>query len=189
MIGIVQPCIGLKAQNTDGTTGIYLTETDYKANKLSYVLSINDRIELHEFLDGKNVSLTYQGKKVKLAKSEIYGYHENNQDFRFYHNEIYRIADTAGFTLYTRQILVQQGKGYTAANQNFYSVDISQPILELTIANLSNSFPADTGFRYSLRNYFVSDGDLMEYDEQTNRYKIKYLYFQQKQVIASHGVK
>ena len=189
MIGIVLPAIGLKAQNTNGTTGIYLTAQDYKANKLSYVLSNGDKIELHEFLDGKNVSLTYQGQKIKLAKSGIYGYHENGQNFRFYHNEIYRIADTAGFTLYTRQILVQQGKGYTAATRNFYSVDIAQPVLELTIANLSNSFSADTGFRYSLRNYFVSDGDLMEYDKQTNRYKIKYLYFQQKQVIASHGVK
>lgn len=181
--------MGLRAQNTNVTNGIYLTEQDYKANKLSYVLSKNDKIQLNGFLDGKNVSLTYQGKKIKLAKSEIYGYRLNNQSFRFYHNETYLIIDTAGFMLYSRQILAQQGKGYKPVERSFYSINTAQPVSELTIENLSNSFSKEAGFRYSLNSYFSKDADLVEYDKQTGQYKIKYLYFQQKQVIASHRIK
>jgi hypothetical protein len=181
--------MGLRAQNTNAANGVYLTEQDYKANRLSYVLSNNDKIQLNSFLGGKNVNLTYQGKKIKLAKSEIYGYRLNGQSFRFYHIETYRIIDTAGFMLYSRQILAQQGKGYKPVERSFYSVGTAQPVLELSIDNLSNSFPTEAGFRYSLNNYFSKDADLMEYDKQTDQYKIKYLYFQQKQVMASRRIK
>jgi hypothetical protein len=174
---MVMPGINLMAQNTKGNSGIYLNEQDYQAGKLSYALSNNDKMRVNGFLDGRNVILEYQGKKIKLAKSELYGYRRNNQDFRFYHNEAYTILDTAGFVLYSHQKLTRQGKGYKSVDQYFYSTNASAMVSELTIGNLWKSFPGQAGFRYTLQSNFRKDDDLAQYDKQTRQYKVKYLYF------------
>jgi len=173
-----------QAQTLNGSNGIYLTEQDYKSNKLSYTLSPTDKMQLNEFLDGKNVNLIYQGKKLTLAKSEIFGYRMHNQNFRFFHNEAYSILDTAGFALYKKDRLTQQGKGYSPVETYFYSLNLKQPVQKLTIENLWSSFPAQTGFRYSIQNNFKQDAELIAYDKLSNQYKLKYLYFQQKPVMA-----
>jgi len=177
---------GMSAKAQNANTGIYLTEQDYKSNKLTYVLKDHDKLRLNEFLDRKNINLTYQGKRMTLSKSEIFGYRQDNHDFRFYHNEAYKILDTAGFLLYSREKLTQGTKGYKPVEKYFYSVDPLQPIIGLTIQNLSNSFPGQTSFRYSLQSNFNNDSNLITYDKLSKQYKIKYLFFQQKQMMASH---
>jgi hypothetical protein len=172
--------IQLHAQNTKSNTGIYLTEQDYKTGKLSYVLNENDKLQLNEFLGGKHIGLIYQGKKMKLSKSEIFGYRQNNQDFRFFHNEAYRVLDTTGFLLYSHQQLVQQGKGYVPFKQYFYSTSSATPVLSLTIENIDKSFSAQSEFRYSVQSYFHKDADLITFDKADNQYEIKHLYFEHK---------
>jgi hypothetical protein len=186
LVVMLTPGVVLKAQNVKAASGVYLTENDYKNNKLSYVINSPGKLQLNDFLGGKNIKLTYQGKKVKLSKSGIFGVSINNQAFRFYHNDTYKILDTAGFMLYSRQTLTQGTKGYIPAEHYFYSRDIGQPVLDLTVANLWNSFPKDTKFRYSLQNYFHSDSDLIAFDQTENQYKLKYLYFDSKKVLAAH---
>jgi hypothetical protein len=174
----------LQAQNTKGTTGIYMTEQDYKSNKLSYVLGDNDKLRLNEFLNGKNISLNYHGKKLALAKSEIFGYRMNNHDFRFFQNEAYTIIDTAGFTIYGRDKIAQSVKRPKLEHAYFFSVNLTQPVLTLTVANLLNSFPTRTGFRYDIQNNFKQDSDLMAYDKLSGLYIIKYLFFQGNRTMA-----
>ncbi|NHA05084.1 hypothetical protein G7092_14845 [Mucilaginibacter sp. HC2] len=166
-----------QAQSTKNVNGIYLNEQDYKSGKLSYALDKNDKLQLNGFLNGKYVTLVYQGKKMKLSKSEIFGYRQNNQDFRLYDNATYKILDTAGFMLYSRQQLAQQGKGYAPVERYFYSVSTANPVLSLTIENMDKSFPARTEFRYGIRNHFRSDADLVAFDKVSRQYEIKYLYF------------
>jgi hypothetical protein len=168
------------------TSGVYLTEKDYRSHQISYVLNRNDKMQLNEFLNGKHISLTYQGKKMELAKKEIFGYRLNRMDFRLFQNEAYRIIDTAGFMLYSREKLTQQIKGYKPVTRYFYSTSTAQPVKDLTVENLAASFPDQAGFRYSLENYFNKDSDLMAYDKPSHQYKLKYLYFQQKKVFAAH---
>ena len=176
--------LNLMAQKN--TSGIYLTEKDYKSHQLSYVLGSTDKLQLNGFLNGKHISLTYQGKKIELAKKDIFGYHLHDQDYRFFQNEAYNIIDTTGFTLYSREKLTQQVKGYKPMERYFYSTNTAQPVLELTLENLAISFPDQAGFRYSLQNYFHKDADLMAYDQAAHQYKVKYLYFQEKKVLAAH---
>jgi len=185
LITFMIPGLSLKAQNTKATSGIYLTEQDYKSNKLSYVLTGNDKLHLNEFLNGKNVTLIYQDKKIILPKSSTYGFRLNNQDFRFFDNTPYKILDTAGFLLYSYQKLTQQGKGYKPAEQYAYSTNTAGPVLELTIENLWKSFPAKVDFRFSLKNYFSDGADLASYDHQSGQYKIKYFYFQHARQVAA----
>jgi hypothetical protein len=177
--------LSLQAQSsTKSIAGIYMTEQDYKLNKLSYVLGENDKLKLNEFLNGKNISLNYHGKKITLAKNEIFGYRMHNQDFRFFQNESYTIIDTAGFTIYGREKLTQSVKGSKQEQAYFFSVNLIQPVLKLTIANLSDNFPARTGFRYDVQNNFKRDTDLMAYDKFSGLYIIKYLFFQGNRTMA-----
>jgi hypothetical protein len=186
-IVISTSALNLKAQTSTTERGIYLNEQDYKDHKLSYILSSDEKLQLHEFLNGKNVSLTYQGKKIILAKNAIFGYRLQGQDFRFFNNEAYRIIDTAGFLLYGHQKLVQQGKGPKPTEQFYFSVNTVQPVHDLTIHNLWNSFPQHVSFRYSLQSDFNSDADLVNYDKLFHQYKIKYLYFKQKQTVSAQA--
>ncbi len=174
--------LSLKAQNT---TGVYLNETDYKDHKLTYASTTN-AIQLNEFFGGSSISVMSEGKKVNLNKNEIFGYRLANQDYRFYNNVAYKVIDTVGFTIYSREKLVQDTKGYKPATQYFFSVNGKQAVKELTIANLSASFPQATDFRYSLHNNFRSDADLISYDHIANQYKVKYLYLEHKRVMASN---
>jgi hypothetical protein len=174
--------LSLKAQST---TGVYLNENDYKDHKLTYA-SNTDKIQLNEFFGGNSISVMSEGKKVNLNKSKIFGYRLANQDYRFYNNVAYKVIDTAGFTIYSREKLVQHTKGYKPTEQYFYSVNNKQAVKELTVANLAASFPQATDFRYSLQSNFRNDADLISYDHVANQYKVKYLYLAHKRVMASN---
>lgn len=174
--------LSLKAQST---SGVYLNENDYKDHKLTYASNTN-AIQLNEFFGGSSISVVSEGKKVNLNKSEIFGYRLANQDYRFYNNVAYKVIDTTGFTIYSREKLVQDTKGYKPATKYFFSVNDKQEVKELTVANLSASFPQATDFRYSLQNNFRSDADLVAYDHVANQYKVKYLYLAHKREMASN---
>lgn len=168
------------AQSKINNTGVYLTEQDYKMGKLSYVLAAGDKMHTNGFLEGKNVNLTYQGKSITLAKSQVFGYREDNQDFRFYQNEAYRVLDTAGFLLYSKNELAQDGKGPKPVARYFYSVSTDKPILSLTLQNIYKSFPAESGFRYNVQSNFHQDADLINFDKTSKQYEIKFLYLEYK---------
>ena len=168
----------LVAQNESGKAGIYLTAQDYKADKLSYIPEAGTKLKLHEFLGGKRISITAGGKKIRLSKSSVFGYRDGGKDYRFYQNEAYEVLDTAGFPLYVHTQLIPMGKGYMQIENYFYSTGTTAPVLNLTVANVYKSFPYQNDFRYSIRNYFHGDADLMAYDSVNREYQIKYLYFE-----------
>jgi hypothetical protein len=184
VIVIIMSSSVLKAQENRSTSGVYLNENDYKAGKISYS---QGKIRLNAFLSGKNIVVTAGGKKIKLAKNEIFGYRLNNEDFRLSNHTAYRILDTAGFVLYSAPKLEQQGKGKVSVDHYFYSINTKEAISGLTIANLTGSFPEKPEFRYRLQAYFKSDADLMIYDKTLKEYEIKYLYFQQTALAAHYN--
>jgi hypothetical protein len=168
----------LMAQNENVKAGIYLTVQDYKAGKLSYIPEAGAKLKLNEFLGGSHISLVTGGKKIRLSKSEIFGYRDGGKDYRLYKNEAYQVLDTAGFTLYSHVQMMPQGKGYAQVEKYFYSTGTAAEVLNLTIANVFRSFPEQNDFRYSIRNYFHGDADLMTYDSVNREYQLKYLYFE-----------
>lgn len=172
------PAVQLHAQTTTGNDGVYLSAEDYRQNKLSYPLSKHDKLYLHEFLEGKNVTLRYEGKKVKLPKSSIFGYQWQGQNFRLYHNVSYRILDTTGFILYTREKLIPANKGFKESASYAYSLDLQQEPSALSMENLDLSFSSAAGFRYALQCNFKTDEELSSYDSLSHQYKIQYLYHQ-----------
>src|ERR1700676_956391 len=95
--------------------GLYLTSNDYLHHKLSYSTDASSKstIYIHEFIGRNNVTVITNGKKQLIAKGEIFGYHDNNHDYRFYNNIAYQIDDTTGFYIYSYEKLIPQtpGKG------------------------------------------------------------------------------
>lgn len=168
----------LMAQNQNIKAGVYLTAQDYKSGKLSYVPEVGTKLKLHDFWGGKYISVTAGNKKVRLSKSNVFGCRDGGKDYRFYQNEAYEVLDTAGFPLYAHTQLIPGGKGYVQIKNYFYSTSTAAPVLNLTVANVYRSFPEQNDFRYSIRNYFHGDADLMVYDSINREYQIKYLYFE-----------
>jgi hypothetical protein len=102
----------------------------------------------------------------------------NAQQYRETGKRKYEIVDTAGFYLYSYNMLVQGEKIARPETVYFFSVDRESPVLQLTMDNLEKAFASNPKFRYSLEAQFHGDRQLMAYDKATKMYKIKYLYSQ-----------
>jgi hypothetical protein len=162
--------------------GLYLTYNDYLNHKLSYSTGPNNSnksiIYIHEFIGKSNVTVITNGKKQLIAKSEIFGYHDNNHDYRFYDNLAYQIDDTTGFYIYSHEKLVSQtpGKGPKPTKVSYFSKKIDDQILPLTSENIAKAFPKNAKFRYMVEVAAKSDIELDAYDNGSDEYKIKELY-------------
>ncbi|MCJ8209787.1 hypothetical protein MUY27_08710 [Mucilaginibacter sp. RS28] len=161
---------------TKGHVGLYLTQADYLNHKLSYADS-QDHIYFHEFLGGKNITVIVGGKKLTLAKNEVYGYRDaDNSDYRFFNNEAYRVIDTTGFYLYSCNKAVQQVKGPAVTKLYYFSSLVGSEIQPLSVNNLCRTFSKNQHFRNELSAEFKSDDELPTYDNLSHSYKIKELY-------------
>jgi hypothetical protein len=160
------------------STGLYLTLQDYMNHKLSYTTVGNDKLTVSGLFGSSTVVLTHDGKKQVFAKSEIFGYSKDGKDFRFFNDAEYRIVSSKGILIYTRTILVQQGKGPKPTEQYYFSSGLSDPIQPLTIANIKGAYAKYPKFTYAVEGLFKNDGDLAAYDSYNKQYKIAWLYSQ-----------
>jgi hypothetical protein len=157
-------------------TGLYLTSRDYLDHKLSYA---DNKIQVHNFWNSKYVTVTADGKKTMILKSNIFGYQDKDKKiYRFYQNEAFEIVDTTNFYLYTYEKLVPQGKGSKPTKAYYFSTDAGSKVLLLTEQNIAKGFVKNPKFKYMVEAEFKSDADLNSYDSQLKEYEIKELYLQ-----------
>jgi hypothetical protein len=178
---IVLPLLAFFIQNAAAngqSTGLYLTVQDYMNHKLSYTTVGNDKLKVGGLFGSRKVVLTHEGKKQVFAKSEIFGYSKDGEDFRFFNNEEYCIVSSKGILIYTRTTLVQQGKAPKPIEQYYFSSGLSDPIQLLTIANIKSVYAKQPQFTYAVESQFKNDGDLAAYDSYNKQYKIAWLYSQ-----------
>lgn len=176
MIAIIVMTFGLiQTSNAQKqSSGLYLTYADYLNHKLSYTA---DKITIHEFIGMKNVTVISNGKKIIIPKSQLFGYHDsNNNDYRFNDDKAYQIIDTTGFYIYSYDKLVQQGKGPKPTRIYFFSKKTDDTILPLTAENIAVAFPKNIKFKNMVELESKSNLNLYAYDAQLNEYKIKELY-------------
>jgi len=180
MITVIIMVLGFttKSNAQKQSNGLYLTYSDYVNHKLSYGSVVKgDKIAIHDFLEGNTVTVISNGNKQTIAKNEVFGYRENNHDYRFQDNKAYRIVDTTGgFYLYSHDKLTQQGKGPKLVSMVYFSTQADKGILLLTQENVDNAFAQNYKFKTLVQAEFKNDNDLTEYDNALNQYKIKELY-------------
>jgi len=164
----------------DKTIGLYLTYDDYLNHKLSFETKGNagTSISLNEFLEGSTVTVCHDSKKEVFSKSEIFGYHSQNGDYRFFNNKEYKIIDSKDFYIYSRTKLVQQGKNLKPIDTYYFSTDGKAVVEPLTIRALENTYAENANFKYSIESQFQTDNELTKYDASIQEYKVKYLYEQ-----------
>jgi hypothetical protein len=162
------------------SSGLYLTYNDFVNHKLSYGSdeSHKNKIVLHDFFEGSNVTLISNGEKQVFAKNELFGYRENNRDYRFQNNKAYQIVDTEGFYLYKHDKLVQGSKGLKPVSMGYFSAKANAEILELTPQNIDKAFASNYKFRNMVQAEFKTDNDLNQYDNALNKYQIKELFIE-----------
>jgi hypothetical protein len=156
--------------------GLYLTRQDFLQHKLCYQTDANTSIRLHAIFGSYQVVVVQNGKKQYFSKDQIFGYRMDGQDYRYFDHCAYRIVDTTGFYLYAYYKLDQQGKGPKRVEQFYFSTKANDDIRPLTLNNLESAFSRDTKFVYSVKGYFRSDNDLMAYDTNLKKFKLKYIY-------------
>jgi hypothetical protein len=175
---IIVPVVAIFMLNSSAkgqSIGLYLTIHDYLNHKLSYGDS-GDKIRINGLFGSANVVLTHDGKKQVFAKSEIFGYHANSQDYRFYNNNAYKILDTIGFYLYSTEKLVQQGKGPKPTTVYCFSKKGGDQILPLTPEYIAKEYPQNYKLKYMVEVASKAAINLDTYDKSSNMYKIKELY-------------
>jgi hypothetical protein len=153
--------------------GIYLTYKDYLEHRLSYAGKADD-ITFHEFFGESFISVSSGGKKFHLAKNEVYGYRDKNEDYRFFNNRSYRILDTIGFYLYSRDKIAASGK--KIVQTKFFSTSGNTAIFPLTLSHVNAAFAQSHHFKYMVDAQFKSDAELIEFDTIEKKYKIKEIY-------------
>jgi hypothetical protein len=178
---ILVPFMAFFIQNATAngqSAGLYLTLQDYMNHKLSYTTVGNDKLRVSGLFGSSTVVLIHDGKKQVFAKSEIFGYSKDGEDFRFFNNAEYRIVSSKGILIYTSITLVQQGKGPKPTEQYYFSASLSDPIQQLTIANIRGVYAKYPKFTYAAENLLKNEGDLAVYDSYNKQYKIAWLYSQ-----------
>jgi hypothetical protein len=178
---IIAPLMALFILNVSAksqSAGLYLTVQDYLSHKLSYTIVGNDKLKVSGLFGSSKVVLTHDGKKQIFAKSDIFGYSKDSEDFRFFNNAEYCIVSSKGILIYTRTILVQQTKGSKPTEQYYFSSGLSDPIQPLTITNIKRVYAKYPKFTYAVESLFKNDSDLAAYDSYNKQYKIAWLYSQ-----------
>lgn len=179
MITVIIITFGLvqKSNAQNQSNGLYLTFNDYLHHKLSYGSMVkDDKIAIHDFMEGSTITVVSNGAKQTLSKNEVFGYRENNLDYRFQDNKAYQVIDTAGFYIYKHDKLTQQGKRPKLVSTEYFSTNANGKILLLTQQNVDMAFASNYKFRYIVQAEFKNDDQLNEYDHALNEYKIKELY-------------
>lgn len=170
----------VQASFASAKIGLYLTADDYRNHKVSFETggSNGTRIQLHAVFGGFQVIVVQNGKKHVFNKSEIFGYRQDGQDYRYFKNSAYRIIDTQGFFIYGYCKLIQQGKNLKDSEFFYFSSGTDDEIRPLTMDNLQTVFSKDTKFLYTIQGFFRTDNELTAYDANLKAYKLKYLYAQ-----------
>jgi len=177
---ILLSAVVYKSNAQTAPKGLYLTFSDYTTHTLSYATEPanpkGNQIYIHEFAGRNFVNVISNGKKKVFVKSTLFGYHDNNQDYRFFDNKAFQIVDTTGFCIYSYDKLVQQGKGPKPTRIYYFSKTADSKILALTPENIAVTYPQNHKFRYMVDVEVRSDIRLDAYDNATDEYKIKELF-------------
>lgn len=174
---------GMRVCSTIG--GVYMTSGDYNKGtiSLSFDCKSSGKIKLHHFFAGRHVDIIADGKKTKLNKDSIFGYHNcKNEDYRFYktYDEEFLIRENKGIVIYSSYVRVPSSnmKENKVEMKYFFSKTINSEIMPLTILNLKRAFPDNSKFHDMLEMEFGGGESLVAYSVTDKMYKINVLFNQ-----------
>jgi hypothetical protein len=143
---IVGPASG---QSTDAdVNGIYLTENDFRSEKLSEVApsSKNDFIAA----ELGTLKVYRNGIQKKYRFGEVFGYYQNGIKYRAYRRHLffdrpayYKVVDDSALIVYSNKSTGHKGPHYT---YYYYSVNAGSPIIRISSRTIAKSFESNPDF-------------------------------------------
>jgi hypothetical protein len=98
-----------------------------------------------------------------------------HDELRLYNKAVYKVLDTYGFVIYSKDVHVTGSKARVMEKKYFFSVNERSEIIPLTKRNLKIVF-RDREFHDLLDVHFRASRDLAIYDPYFNEYKLKYIF-------------
>ena len=169
---------GMLANAQQNQSGVYLSQSDFENNKLSYAsnaASGTNKIRFNEFFDRPFITVNHNGKKEQLFKDDIFAYKNKDNVVRTWNFTSYNFAEKGAIWIYFKDINVSKGKGVKKERKYFYSTSGNGEIIPLTINNLKRSFPDKHLFHDFLDAQFRRDSELSWYDSFEKKYKVNHL--------------
>lgn len=161
-------------------SGLYLTAQDYAHKKLSYSNEGSTgayKIRIAPIFNKDRVQVIQNGEKHIFFQFDLFGYRgKNNQDYRFFKDQQYKIVGTSFFYLYTRVVSVDEGKIHYKKTNYYFSKQPDGNIMDLTVENLKKAYPDNHKFQDLLDVYFRSDDELKWYDSFNKMYKVEHIF-------------
>jgi hypothetical protein len=164
--------------------GIYLTLSDFKANKLTIPtdkLHDGDKINLKQFFISPEITSIEQDKETIFYKDTIFAIQlANGENYRFINRTPCLIADTSYLYIYTNKTSKTEYKqsGPTRRAKEvpvtyyYFSVGNHEPVLMLTMENLRKYALTDTLVHKAVCDKFTTDEMLTKINLQTGRFEV-----------------
>ena len=159
----------INAQSTS-SIGIYGSAKDFESGKYKQQINCNsgNKILVDKLLNSNSITIKENGKKTTLLKSSVYGYHTcNNENYRFYKNDSYKIIDTGHIFIYSEyhyENPVKGKGGMIKVEKIHFSVTSGSDIFSFTKENILKSFPESNKLRMWLLNSSSKVEDLLQKD-------------------------
>ena len=175
----------LVAAQTSRTSGVYLTAADYENGKLGFEGDCGSKahkLEIHDVLNKPYIDVTHESEKRRYSKDELFGFRAcDGREYRFGSKLEYQILETKELYIYSRDIVVSQGRTSRTVREYYFSVGSNGEIKALTMENLKQAFPENHRFHDWLDATFGAGQNLAAYDEFHKMFKVNRL------LIASRG--
>jgi hypothetical protein len=127
-------------------------------------------------LEGSIITVISNGERHDFAKNQVFGFRDNNKNYRLQDNKAYLLTDTTGFCIYLYDRMAPAVKGLKPVTTAYFSAQCNGPILALSQENIDKAFAANYKFRTMVQAEFKNDNELNQYDDAVKQYKIKELY-------------
>lgn len=156
-------------------SGIYLSSTDFKLNKLAYAdpCGKNHSIKLNTFLNKDYITVKHMGSKVKLKKDSIYAFVNcEGVSYRFYKREQYQMLEEKTLIIYKINYKGGKAEGFKIIAKIYFSNSLDGEILPLTLDNVKKLFKNSHKLHFALDGIFHNDKDVDVYGTEHQIYII-----------------
>ena len=154
--------------------GVYKTELDFIQNQIfpdsgASILQSNT-VFSNTIIAHKN------GIKYCFKKDSIFGYNHKTGSFRCNHldKQDYQIMENGNVVIYMIMEPTYGYKNFVLKPQYYFSLNLSSPILPLSIINIKRAFPENERLHHYLDIEFYQK-EISMYNMDFNTYQINYL--------------
>lgn len=158
--------------------GIFKTAEDFrKGNYLIKAISASAyKVCANRLLKAKKIKVINGDSTYTFLKSDIYGYQDFKNYYRFNNNDVYTILNPKETIIIYEKIKLAGPKGNLPTKMYFFSKNESSEILPFTIENLKWVFQNEGEFYDLIEIHYKEDIDLLRFDSLRKMYFINYLF-------------